>query len=98
MRENRGGVEMPYVGRDHHTGAFSLWMAGGGVKPGFSYGETDPVGYEATVNKVSAHDLHATMMTLLGYDHKKLTYPFQGLEQRLSNVTKTSRVVKEVIA
>ena len=98
MRENRGGVEMPFVGRDHHTGAFTLWMAGGGVKRGFTYGETDPVGYEATIDKVSAHDFHATLMTLLGYDHKKLTYPFQGLEQRLSNVTKQSRVVKEVIA
>ena len=89
---------MPFVGRDHHTGAFTLWMAGGGVKRGFSYGETDPVGYTASVNKVSAHDFHATLMTLLGYDHKRLTYPFQGLEQRLSNVTKPSRVVKEVIA
>jgi uncharacterized protein (DUF1501 family) len=98
MRENRGGVEMPFVGRDHSPGAYTLWMAGGGVKRGFTYGETDPVGYEAAIDKVSAHDFHATLMTLLGYDHKKLTYPFQGLEQRLSNVTKPSRVVKEVIA
>ena len=73
-------------------------MAGGGVKPGFTYGETDPVGYAAAIDKVSAHDFHATLMTLLGYDHKRLTYPFQGLEQRLSNVTKPSRIVKEVIA
>jgi len=98
MKENRGGVESQFVGRDHSPGAYTLWMAGGGVKRGFSYGETDPIGYEAAVDKVSAHDFHATLMTLLGYDHKKLTYPFQGLDQRLSNVTKTSRVVKDVIA
>ncbi|WP_367870377.1 DUF1501 domain-containing protein [Luteolibacter sp. Populi] len=98
MKENRGGLESQFVGRDHSPGAYTLWMAGGGVKRGYSYGETDPVGYEAAVNKVSAHDFHATLMTLLGFDHKKLTYPFQGLDQRLSNVTKSSRVVKEVIA
>ena len=98
MKENRGGVESSFVGRDHSPGAYTLWMAGGGVKRGFSYGETDPVGYEATIDKVSAHDFHATLMTLLGFDHEKLTYPFQGLDQRLSNVTKPSRVVKEVIA
>ncbi|WP_035610656.1 DUF1501 domain-containing protein [Haloferula sp. BvORR071] len=98
MRENRGGVEMPFVGRDHSPGAYTLWMAGGGAKGGLSYGETDPVGYEAAMNKVSAHDFHATLMTMLGFDHKKLTYPFQGLDQRLSNVTKSSRIVKEVIA
>ncbi|MCH7228970.1 DUF1501 domain-containing protein [Haloferula sp. A504] len=98
MRENRGGVEMRNVGRDHSPSAYTIWMAGGGVKPGFSYGETDPIGYEAVADKVSAHDFHATLMTLLGYDHKRFTYPFQGLEQRLSNVTKHSRVVKDVIA
>jgi len=98
MRENRGGVTMSNVGRDHSPGAYTLWMAGGGVKPGFSYGETDPIGYQAAVDKVSAHDFHATLLALLGYDHKRLTYPFQGLDQRLSNVTKPSRVVKEVIA
>ncbi len=98
MRENRGGVEMRNVGRDHSPSAYTLWMAGGGVKPGFTYGETDPIGYEAAIDKVSAHDFHATLMALLGFDHKKLTYPYQGLDQRLSNVTKPSRVVKEVMA
>jgi uncharacterized protein (DUF1501 family) len=98
MRENRGGGEMAHVGRDHSPAAYTLWMAGGGVKRGFSYGESDPIGYEAAVDKVSAHDFHATLMTLLGYDHKRLTYPFQGLDQRLSNVTKPSRIVKEIIA
>jgi hypothetical protein len=97
MRENRGGRTMKAVGRDHSPTAYSLWMAGGGIKPGTSYGETDPVGYEAVVDKVSAHDLHATLLTLLGFDHKRLTFPFQGLDQRLSNVTKPSRVINDII-
>jgi len=98
MRENRGGVEMKNVGRDHSPSAYTLWMAGGGVKGGLSYGETDPIGYEAIVDKVSAHDYHATLMTLLGFDHKRFTHPFQGLDQRLSNVTKPSRIVRDIIA
>lgn len=99
MRENRGGQEMKHVGRDHHPSAFSLWMAGGGVKPGFSYGETDPIGYEAMTNKVSLHDFHATVLNLLGFDHEKFTYPTQGANQRLSNITKPgSKVVKDLIA
>ncbi len=98
MRENRGGVTMKNVGRDHSPSAYTLWMAGGGVKPGFSYGETDPMGYDAIIDKVSAHDFHATLMTLLGFDHKRLTHPFQGLDQRLSNVTKPSRVVTDIFA
>ena len=98
MRENRGGVTMNNVGRDHSPTAYSLWIAGGGVKPGLSYGETDPIGYEAVVDKVSAHDLHATLLQLLGFDHQRLTFPFQGLDQRLSNVTKPSRIVTDIIA
>ena len=61
-------------------------------------GETDPIGYEAVTDKVSAHDLHATVLQMLGFDHKRLTFPFQGLDQRLSNVTKPSRVVHQLIA
>ena len=98
MRENRGGVEMKFVGRDHNPGAFTIWLAGGGVKPGFSFGRTDDIGYESVVDPVSPHDLHATLLHLLGLDHKRLTYPFQGLQQRLSNVTKPSRVIHEVMA
>ena len=89
---------MKPVGRDHNPAAFTLWMAGGGVKPGFTYGETDPIGYEAVIDKVSVHDLHATLLHLLGFDHKRLTFPFQGLDQRLSNVTKPSRIVNDIIA
>ncbi len=98
MRENRGGATMKFVGRDHNPGAFCVWMAGGGVKRGMSYGETDELGYQAVIDRVSPHDLHATMMHLMGYDHRRFTYAFQGLDQRLSNVTKPSRVVKEILA
>ena len=98
MRENRNGTEMKAVGRDHNPGAFTIWMAGGGVKPGLSFGETDPIGYEAVKDRVSPHDFQATLLHLLGFDHKKLTYPYQGLDQRLSNVTKSSRVVKGILA
>jgi len=99
MRENRGGAEMKFVGRDHNPGGFTMWMAGGGVKAGTSYGETDPIGYEAIKDKVSVHDLHATMLHLLGYNHEKFTFPFQGVGQRLTNITKTgTKVVKGVLA
>ena len=98
MQENRGGEEMSFVGRDHNPGGFTIWMAGGGVKAGTSYGETDPIGYEAIKDKVSVHDLHATMLHLLGFDHEKLTFPFQGVGQRLTNITKPgSKVVKGVV-
>lgn len=99
MQENRGGAEMAFIGRDHNPGGFTIWMAGGGVKPGISYGETDPIGYEAMTDKVSVHDLHATMMHLMGFDHEKLTYPSQGVPQRLTNITKPgSKIVKGILA
>ncbi len=98
MRENRGGREMKLIGRDHNPGAFTIWMAGGGVKSGLSFGETDELGYEAVVDPVSPHDLHATLLHLLGINHRRLTYFHQGLPQRLSNVTQPSRVVEELFA
>ena len=99
MRENRGGSEMSFIGRDHNPGAFTIWMAGGGVKAGTSYGETDPIGYQAMKDKVSLHDLHATMLHLMGFDHKKLSFPFQGVGQRLTNITKLgTKVVEGVLA
>jgi uncharacterized protein (DUF1501 family) len=97
MRENRGGQVMKFVGRDHNPGAFTIWMAGGGVKPGMAFGQTDELGYEVVKNPVEVRDLHATMLYLLGFDHRKLTYPFQGLEQKLTSV-KPARVVAEVLA
>jgi Protein of unknown function (DUF1501) len=97
MRENRGGQEMKYVGRDHNPGAFTIWLAGGGVRPGFSYGETDDMGYEIVKDPVEIRDLHATTLYLLGFDHHKLNYRFQGLEQKLTSV-KPARVVAEILA
>jgi hypothetical protein len=76
----------PLLGRDHHPKAFTVWMAGGGVKPGISYGETDEFGYNAVVDRTSIHDLNATALRLLGIDHKKLTYRFQGRDFRLTDV------------
>ena len=98
MRENRGGKEMTFVGRDHNPGAFTIWLAGGGVKAGESLGQTDEIGYEAIENKVSPHDLHATLLHLLGIDHERLTFDHQGLPQRLSNITQPSRVVEQLFA
>lgn len=99
MRENRNGVEMKFIGRDHNPGAFTLWMAGGGVKAGYSHGETDDFGYQSVIDPVSVHDLHATILALLGFDHMRFTYPVSGVNMRLTNVTKPgSAVVKSVIA
>jgi hypothetical protein len=97
MRENRHGQEMKYIGRDHNPGAFTIWMAGGGVKPGISHGQTDEMGYEIVKDPVEIRDLHATMLYLLGFDHHKLNYSFQGLQQKLTSV-KPARVVAEVLA
>jgi len=88
MRENRNGVEMAFIGRDHNPGAFTLWMAGGGAQPGLCYGATDDFGYQAVIDKVSVHDFHATVLALLGFDHMRFTYPANGVAMRLSNVTK----------
>ncbi|MEP3482587.1 MAG: DUF1501 domain-containing protein [Fuerstiella sp.] len=97
MRENRGGTEMTFVGRDHCPSAFTAWLAGGGVKGGFQYGETDPIGYTAAENPVHLRDLHATMLHLLGLDHKKLSVPFQGLNQKLTGVL-PAKVIQDIIA
>jgi uncharacterized protein (DUF1501 family) len=83
-------------GRDHHIKGFSIWMAGAGIKGGMSYGNTDELGYNAVENPVHVHDFHATMLYLLGIDHKKLTYRFQGRDFRLTDVG--GEVVKAIIA
>jgi hypothetical protein len=82
-------------GRDHHIMGFSCWMAGGGIRPGFSWGATDELGYEAVENPVHVHDLHATMLHLFGVDHERLTYRFQGRDFRLTDVH--GRVVNEIL-
>jgi hypothetical protein len=84
-------------GRDHNPHAFTVWLAGGGVKAGTHYGESDEIGHKAAVNKVSIRDFHATLLALIGLDHEKLTFMFQGLDQRLTGVEK-ARVVKEIFA
>ncbi len=73
-------------GRDHHPNAFTMWMAGGGIKPGITLGESDEFGFNAVTDKVHVHDLHATLLQLLGFDHTKLTYRFQGRDFRLTDV------------
>src|SRR6204780_6556 len=97
MRENRNGQEMKYIGRDHNPSAFTMWLAGGGVRPGISHGETDDMGYEIVKDPVEIRDLHATMLYLLGFDHHRLNYRFQGLEQKLTSV-KAARVAAEILA
>ena len=83
-------------GRDHHPNAFSMWMAGGGIKPGITYGETDEFGFQVVKEKVHVHDLHATLLHLLGFDHTKLTYRFQGRDFRLTDVS--GEVIKGLLA
>ena len=91
-RTSGGGV----LGRDHFPDAFSLWMCGGGIKPGFSYGETDELGFSVVQDKVHIHDLQATILHLLGFDHTKLTFRFQGRDYRLTDVH--GNVVKGILA
>jgi hypothetical protein len=83
-------------GRDHHPNAFSMWLAGGGVKPGITLGETDEFGFNAVKDRVHVHDLHATILHLLGFDHTRLTYRFQGRDFRLTDVA--GQVVDKLLA
>ena len=92
MIQYKGGV-----GRDHHIKGFSMWMAGGGVKSGTSYGNTDELGYHANENPVHVRDLHATMLHLLGIDHQRFSVPYQGLDMRLTGV-EPARVLHEVLS
>lgn len=81
----QGSVNEPLLGRDHHR-SFTLWMAGGGIKPGVHYGATDELGYKVAANPATAHDLQATMLHCLGMDHTRLTYRFQGRDYRITDV------------
>ena len=83
-------------GRDHHPRCFTYWMAGGGVKPGMTYGETDEVGYNVAKDPVHVHDFQATVMHLMGIDHERLTYKYQGRRFRLTDVH--GDVVKEIVS
>ena len=84
------------LGRDHHIEAFSMWLAGGGVKKGITIGATDDLGYYPVEDRVHVHDLQATVLHLLGLDHLKLTYRFQGRDFRLTDVD--GEVVKKLLA
>jgi hypothetical protein len=94
MNEGRGGV--PFPGRDHHPRAFSMWLAGGGIKPGVAVGKTDELGYNVAEEPVHVHDLHATMLHLLGLDHTRLTFKHQGRDFRLTDVY--GKVVDKLLA
>ncbi|WP_236979732.1 DUF1501 domain-containing protein [Membranihabitans maritimus] len=96
MQENREGKEQFFTGRDHHTEAFTMWLAGGGIAKGVSYGETDEVGFLGVKDRVSVHDIHATILHLLGYNHEEFTYEFQGRPFRLTDVH--GHVIKQILA
>ena len=96
MNEERNGSKL--LGRDHHPHCFSIWLAGGGIKAGTVLGETDDLGYFVARDKVSVHDLLATILHLLGFDAHRLSYPYQGLDQRLIGPTNAARVIGPLLA
>jgi uncharacterized protein (DUF1501 family) len=96
MAENREGKPNAFKGRDHHAEAFTMWMAGGGIKRGHTYGATDELGYYATEGKLEVFDIQATILNRLGFDHEKLTYEFQGRPFRLTDVE--GKVIHEILA
>ncbi|NND97276.1 MAG: DUF1501 domain-containing protein, partial [Pirellulaceae bacterium] len=91
-----GAGESTKAGRDHHKDAFTTWVAGGGVKGGFSYGQSDDIGYKIAENPVHVHDFNATLLHLMGINHERLTFRYQGRQYRLTDVE--GHVVKEIIA
>jgi len=93
----QGNIKRDNYGRDHHPRCFSTWMAGGGIKGGMTYGQTDDFSYNIVENPVHVNDFNATVLNQLGIDHQKLTFPFLGLEQRLTGVT-GAKVVKDILA
>jgi len=92
----QGALKPDQLGRDHHPHGYTVWMAGGGIKPGIIHGKTDDFGFYAVENKVHVHDLHATILHLFGLEHTKLTYRFQGRDFRLTDVH--GEVVKPLLA
>lgn len=96
MQENRDNKKAPFMGRDHNPEAGTVWMAGGGIKKGFTHGETDELGYAGVTGRTHVHDLQATILHQLGLDHEKLTYDFQGRPFRLTDVG--GKVIQEILA
>ena len=93
---SQGTLTSSNYGRDHHPRCFTLWLAGGGIAPGITYGKTDDYSYNIVENPVEVHDLHATLLHLLGFDHEKLVYRYQGRDFRLTDVF--GHVVRELLA
>ncbi len=96
MQENRNGIDTGFQGRDHNPDAFTIWMAGGGIKTGTTYGATDELGYSGVEGRVSIFDVQATILHQLGFDHEQLTYSFQGRNFRLTDVE--GEVIRPIIA
>ena len=96
MNEARGGSK--FLGRDHHPQCFTIWMAGAGIQGGVSFGATDELGYQITEGKTTVRDLQATILHLLGLDAWKLTYPYQGLDQKLIGPEGVAEVRREILA
>jgi hypothetical protein len=94
---SQGGLSKDNYGRDHHPRCFTMWMAGGGTRPGTIYGETDDFSYNIIKDPVHVRDFHATVLQLLGFDHKRFSFRYQGLDQRLTGVEE-AHVVKELLA
>ncbi len=94
----QGKLQRDNYGRDHHPRSFSTWMAGGGIKGGMTYGKTDDYGYNIVENPVHIRDLLATILHTLGLDHKKLTFKFQGLDQRLTGVDEEAHLLHDILA
>jgi arylsulfatase A-like enzyme len=84
------------LGRDHHPSAFTIWMAGGGIRTGMTYGATDALGFHVVENEVHVHDLQATILRQLGLDHERLTFRYQGRDFRLTDVS--GKVVEAILA
>ena len=93
----QGNLTPTQYGRDHHPRCFSVWLAGGGIQGGISYGQTDDFSYNIAENPVSAHDLHATMLHCMGIDHNRFTFKSQGLDMKLTGV-EPSTVLNRILA
>jgi hypothetical protein len=93
---SQGQLTAKNYGRDHHPRCFTIWLAGAGIRPGMTYGATDDFSYNITENPVAVHDLQATMLHLLGFDHKRLTYRFQGRDYRLTDVS--GEIIRPILA
>ncbi len=93
---SQGQLGNPSAGRDHHGRCFSIWMAGGGIKPGYDYGQTDDYCYNIAENSMHIRDLNATILHCLGIDHSRFTFKFQGLDQRLTGVEE-AHVIRDIL-